>query len=226
MEFFNNKKYVGIVVLSIIISCVVTESCKRDEKITLARTESSKSSDENIIITLQNGEKIILEDTVTYRLTIDNFHLDDSLSIDDIFTPITRDASDTFRAYGFDSQEPQSELKKYLIDNSLNKYGIASGYYIARYINVHKNLPILPLTSIMTANYNTPNAPTNAMGWYVYTTTLGFNVIPVDDYNADGITQVFYIHSNFAGVVYDTYIPANPSNFIWAYKLIDNEDVW
>ncbi len=64
------------------------------------------------------------------------------------------------------------------------------------------------------------------MGWSGKTQTIGFTATPTSDYIADGVTRVFYIKSDISGISYNKYIPAVPSNFVWAYKLIDEEDIW
>ena len=63
-------------------------------------------------------------------------------------------------------------------------------------------------------------------GWYGTTKTIGYSATPSTDYIADGVTRVFYIKCNLSGISYNKYIPTSPSNFEWAYKLIDMEDVW
>lgn len=207
---------------TLIGTCLLVSACSSDENQKLTKEDKRGS-----IITLSNGKTLLLTDTTTYKLEFDEALAIDSISYSqDCFSSQTRASSDSYRAYGFDSEEPESNWKKYALGKDWRQYGISPGIYIGRYVKIHKNLSILPNKSIVVANYNSANAPENAMGWYGTTKTIGFSATPSNEYIADGVTRVFYINCNLSGISYNKYIPAVPSNFEWAYKLIDMEDVW
>lgn len=222
MEISNSKRSLGLMFTALLGTCLFVTACSSDEN-----QEFTAENKEGNIITLTNGETILLSDTTTYELAFDEaLAIGANSYCEDCFSPQTRAASDSYRAYGYDSEEPESDWKKYSLGSSLSQYGISSGIYIARYVKVHKNLSILPNKTIVVANYNSTNAPQDAMEWYGTTKTIGYSATPSTDYIADGVTRVFYIKCNLSGISYNKYIPASPSNFEWAYKLIDMEDVW
>lgn len=203
-------------------TCLLVTACSSD-----ADHELSMLNKGDNVISLSSGETLLLTDTTTYELEFDEALATCTNSYyEDCFSPQTRGASDSYRAYGFDSEEPETGWRKYALGKDWKQYGISPGTYIGRYIRVHKNLSILPNKTIVVANYNSVNAPQNAMGWYGTTKTIGFSATPSTDYIADGVTRVFYINCNLSGISYNKYIPALPSNFEWAYRLIDMEDVW
>ena len=222
MEIPNSKRCLGIIISTLPLTCLLFSACSSDDENDFC--EPNKS---DYIITLSDGEIIQLSDTTTYELNFDNNSATDSIMLcEDCFSPHTRAISETYMEYGYDSESPETGWKKFYIGNDLIQYGISPGYYIARYVKVHKNLSILPNKTIVVANYNSTNAPQNAMGWYGTTTNIGFTATPTSNYVADGVTRVFYIKSSLSGVSYNMYIPAIPSNFIWAYTLIDMGDIW
>lgn len=172
---------------------------------------------------------ILLSDTTIYEPDFSDMIPESSTPIYysyDWNTPITRTSSDSYREYGYDYEEPESDWRKYSLNSTWQQYGITPGIYIARYVKIHKNLTILPNKEILTASYDAPNAPQNAMGWKGTTQNIGFTASPTTDYVADGVTRVFLINSSLAGVSLNRYIPANPSNFIWGYVLREREDIW
>ena len=195
-------------------------SCSSDESQEFTYQDSNA-------ITLSGGETLVLSDTTTYELEFDEVFADEPIpNCQDCFSAQTRASSDSYRAYGYDSEEPESDWRKYSLGSSWSQYGISSGIYIARYVKVHKNLSIQPNKTVVVGNYNSANAPADAMGWHGNTKNIGFSATPTSDYIADGVTRVFYINCNLSGISVNKYIPATPSNFEWAYKLVDMEDVW
>ena len=220
MEISNSKRGMGLVFTILLEAVLLMASCSSDE--------SQEFTNENKnAITLSNGEIIVLSDTTTYEMDFDETFADEQIpNCQDCFSALTRASTDSYRAYSFDSEEPESDWRKYSLGSSYSQYGISSGIYIARYVKVHKNLSILPNKTVVSGNYNSANAPVNAMGWYGNTKTIGFSATPTSDYIADGVTRVFYINCNLSGISVNKYIPATPSNFEWAYKLVDTEDVW
>lgn len=221
MEISNSKRCLGLMFTMLLGTCFFVTACSSDEN-QLFTTENKDGS----IISLSNGETLLLSDTTTYELEFDealaigtNSHCEDS------FSSQTRASSPTQLDYEFDYEEPESDWRKYSLGSSWSQYGISSGIYIARYIKVHKNLSIQPNKSIIARRYDSPNAPENAMGWKGTTKTIGFTASPSNDSIADGVTRVFYINCNLSGVSYNKYIPAVPTNFVWGY-ILEDEDDW
>lgn len=220
MEISNSKRRVGLAFTILLGTVLLMASCSSDESQEFIHKDSNA-------ITLSGGETLVLSDTTTYELEFDEVFADEPISnCQDCFSAQTRASSDSYRAYGYDSEEPESDWRKYSLGSSWSQYGISSGIYIARYVQVHKNLPILPDKEIVTAKYDSANAPENAMGWYGKTKKIGFSATPLNDSIADGVTRVLYINCNLSGISVNKYIPAKPTNFIWAYKLTDPEDIW
>lgn len=184
-----------------------------------------KNADSNYIVHLSNGETIVLSDTTTY--TVDEVPV---CNVRKSFTkaPLFEQASkvgSVMRAYGFDSQEPESKWKKYLL-KKWEKYGVTPGIYIGRYVKVHKSLSIEKGTDAKPGDYNSDKAPKNAMGWDGETENIGFSTTTKSDYISDGVTRIFIINCDLSGRVYNKNIPANPANFEWAYKIESKEDIW
>lgn len=133
------------------------------------------------------------------------------------------------RAYGYDSMEPESDWKKYLLSNWTD-YGVEKNIYIGRYVKVHQNLSLEKGTYAKPADYTVDKAPKNRMGWDTATSyknpVIGFSATGTSDYIADGTTRVFIIKCDLDGIVLDKYIPADPRTFLWAYELDKKVDIW
>ncbi|NPD82509.1 hypothetical protein HPS57_11085 [Prevotella sp. PINT] len=225
MEIFNFTRCMGLVPATCTFICLTFCSCSSiDESFGDTQDESTGK-----IIHLDNGETIILSDTTTYYL--DNEETEDSIATSvanaksNLFDLQSR-ASNVYKAYGYDRLEPESDWRKYSVGNRWVDYGIVPGSYIARYFIVHKNLTTEPGTSVSPGNYESANAPKNAMGLNGTTGKIGFIPIPTTDYITDGVSRIFVINCDASGIVYNKNLPADPSNFIWAYQLIENSDVW
>ena len=81
------------------------------------------------MIHLSNGDVVVLSDTTTY--IVDATEIDDVVMMsekasEDLFGPVSRATTTGLRAYGFDSQEPETDWKKYMLNNWQNTY---SGRY-------------------------------------------------------------------------------------------------
>lgn len=227
MEIFNSRRWLGMTIISTI--CVLfglaLNSCdsKEDE---FFMNEAEQSGN---IISLSDGSKIELIDTTTYILDLGEIENDtdyQTSDISDIFTATTR-ASGVLRAYGYDSQEPETGWKKYYLKGDWEtKYGIQPAIYIGRYVKVHKNLSVEKGTYAVAADYTSDKAPKNVMGWKGKTGTIGFIPTLKSDYVAEGETRIFIINCDLSGRVYNKTYPADPSNFVWTYKLEEDQDLW
>lgn len=96
------------------------------------------------MIHLSNGDVVVLSDTTTH--TLDATEVDDVVMMsekasEDLFGPVSRASTTGLRAYGFDCQEPETDWKKYQLNN-WEKYGVSPAIYVGRYVKVHKNLSI------------------------------------------------------------------------------------
>lgn len=224
MEFFNSRRRVGLISILSTIMCLILSSCNQsDEPI-----YSSHNTIVNEVISLSNGNVFTLTDTTTYEIYPDD-SIDSSIIVvndkEDIFGLETR-GSTSLRAYGYDSQEPETDWKKYLLNSSWEKYGVTPAIYVGRYVKVHKNLSIEKGTYAVPADYSSEKAPHDAMGWDGTTGTIGFTPTTKSDYISDGVTRIFIINCDMSGKVYNKNIPADPSNFEWAYKLESKADIW
>lgn len=222
MEIFNSKKFVGLILPTVLgILSQTLYSCSTDDE-HLQDTFGYQN------VTLANGEIITLTDTTTYVL--DNNEMNGIVcakaSVDN---DETRALYAGLRAYGYDSMEPESDWKKYLLSNWTD-YGVDKNIYIGRYVKVHKNLSLEKGTYAKPADYTVDKAPKNRMGWDTATSyknpVIGFSATGTSDYIADGTTRVFIIKCDLDGIVLDKYIPADPSTFLWAYELDKKVDIW
>ena len=205
MEISNSKRGLGLMFAALLGTCLLVTACSSDEDQVF--TAENKMGN---IITLSNGETLHLSDTTTYELEFDEaMAIGANSYCDDCFSPQTRASSDSYRAYGYDSEEPESDWRKYSLGSSWSQYGISSGIYIARYIKVHKNLVILPNKSIVEGTYDSPNAPKDAMGWRGTTKIIGFTASPSTIHS----NNVFNNEKKVKTVIvlrFDCFIPLRP----------------
>ena len=224
MEFLNTRRWMGLISIISTIICLLLSACNSEEE-----PIYQAQADANVeMISLSNGEVIFLTDTTTYEIFPNDLEAEQIISgngIEDLFGMVTRSAN-SLRAYGYDSQEPETDWKKYLLNSSWEKYGVTPAVYIGRYVKVHKNLSIEPGTYAVPADYSSEKAPQNAMGWDGTTGKIGFTPSPKSDDISDGVTRIFIINCDMSGRVYNQNIPANPSNFQWAYKMESKADIW
>lgn len=225
MELFNSRRWMGLTSLLATTLCLLLSACNSTEEEPLYKTQQNALGE---VISLSNGEMITLSDTTTYEIFPEDLsdvsNLTDKAS-ENLFDNISR-STNSLRAYGYDSQEPETDWKKYLLNSSWEKYGVTPAIYVGRYVKVHKNLSIEPGTYAVPADYTSDKAPKNAMGWDGTTGIIGFTPTNKSDYISDGVTRIFIINCDMSGRVYNKNIPANPSNFEWAYKMESKVDIW
>lgn len=227
MEIFYSRRWLGMMAIPtfFVMFGLTLNSCDSTEDGILVN-ESEQSGN---IISLSDGSEIVLTDTTTYIIDLDKLENDTDSQVSDFndsFTATTR-ATNVLRAYGYDSQEPETEWRKYYLKGNWETvYGIQPDVYIARYVKVHKNLSVEKGTYAVAADYTSDKAPKNAMGWKGETSTIGYIPTLKSDYVAEGESRIFIIKCDLSGKVYNQTYPANPSNFIWAYKLEEDQDIW
>ena len=229
METFNSRRWMGLTPTIYAVLCFLLSACNStdesfEETLNINEFQGKVNSE---IISLSNGNVLILSDTTTYTVDVTNF---DDVNImmynksSDLFESINR-TTNSFRAYGYDSQEPETDWKKYSL-SKWKQYGVSTGIYIGRYVQVHKNLSIEPGTYAIPGDYSSEKAPQNVMGWDGKTDKIGFTATSKSDYISDGVTRIFIIYCDLSGTVYNKNIPADPSTFEWAYKLETKVDIW
>lgn len=224
MEFLNTRRWMGLISIISTTICLLLSACNSEEE--LSYQAQADASGE--MISLSNGEVIFLTDTTTYEIFPNDLEVGQIISengTEDLFGMVTR-STNSLRAYGYDSQEPETDWKKYLLNSSWEKYGVSPAVYIGRYVKVHKDLSIEPGTYAVPADYTSDKAPQDAMGWDGTTGKIGFTPTTKSDYISDGVTRIFIINCDMSGRVYNKNIPANPSNFVWAYKMESKADIW
>lgn len=224
MEFLNTRRWMGLISIISTTICLLLSACNSEEE--LSYQAQADASGE--MISLSNGEVIFLTDTTTYEIFPNGLEVGQIISengTEDLFGMVTR-STNSLRAYGYDSQEPETDWKKYLLNSSWEKYGVSPAVYIGRYVKVHKDLSIEPGTYAVPADYTSDKAPQDAMGWDGTTGKIGFTPTTKSDYISDGVTRIFIINCDMSGRVYNKNIPANPSNFVWAYKMESKADIW
>lgn len=214
----------GLISIISTTMCFLLGACNSVEEPVLETRTGSGTE----IVSLSNGDVILLSDTATYEIFPDEFTDGNGIIVsdnEDLFSTLTR-ATNSLRAYGYDSLEPETDWKKYLLNSNWEKYGITPAIYVGRYVKVHKDLSIEPGTYAVPADYSSEKAPQNAMGWDGTTGKIGFTPSPKSDYISDGVTRIFIINCDMSGRVYNQNIPANPSDFEWAYKMESKADIW
>lgn len=228
MEVFNSKRWMGLIPAICAASSLLFSACNSEDEQPIGEFQKvnlTKSAGNDYVVHLSNGDTIVLSDTTTY--TVDDIpvcNVRKSFMKAPLFEQASKVGS-VMRAYGFDSQEPESKWKKYLL-KKWEKYGVTPGIYIGRYVKVHKSLSIEKGTDAKPGDYNSDKAPKNAMGWDGETENIGFSTTTKSDYISDGVTKIFIINCDLSGRVYNKNIPANPANFEWAYKIESKEDIW
>lgn len=229
MEILNYKKCLGLTAIICIAFSFSLGACDSAEEPIEDVENANKTINETNkeIIKLSNGEIIVLSDTTTH--IVDTTEFDDINVIRDkasenLFAPKSR-AGAVLRAYGFDSQSPETDWKKWAL-KGFEQFGIPQGTYIARFVRVHKELSVEPETHVSPADYNVENAPKDVMGWSGTTWVIGFTATNISDNIANGETRILFIKSDLAGRTYNKTIPADPSNLLWVYTLEPNIDVW
>lgn len=130
MEIFNSRQQqLGLIPIACAIFCISLSACSStDEPFNIKETDSN-----NEVIYLSNGDIVILTDTATYPISKNTFSSSTIKSANisnNWFDDMSR-ATNSLRAYGYDSQEPESDWKKYLLDSSWEKYGITPDIYIS-----------------------------------------------------------------------------------------------
>lgn len=225
MGIFSSRRWMGLTPSVCTVLCFMLSACNStDEPI-----EEALSNVNPEMIHLSNGDVVVLSDTTTY--TVDAAEIDDVVMMsekasEDLFGPVSRATTTGLRAYGFDSQEPETDWKKYQLNN-WQKYGVSPAIYVGRYVRVHKNLSIEKGTYAVPADYTSESVPADAkMGWDGKTTVIGFTPTTKSDYISDGVTRIFIINCDLSGRVYNKNIPEDPSKFVWAYKLETKVDIW
>lgn len=224
MEFLNTRRWMGLISIISTTICLLLCGCNSEEE-QIYQAQAYASGE---MISLSNGEVIFLTDTTTYEIFPNDLEVGQIISengTEDLFGMVTR-STNSLRAYGYDSQEPETDWKKYLLNSSWEKYGVSPAVYIGRYVKVHKDLSIEPGTYAVPADYTSDKAPQDAMGWDGTTGKIGFTPTTKSDYISDGVTRIFIINCDMSGRVYNKNIPANPSNFVWAYKMESKADIW
>lgn len=230
MEFFNSRQCMGLIPTISTALCLLLSSCNSMDEQPIEATQNLNETEKvanDMLLHLSNGDVLMLSDTTTYVVDDTEFDAMDTASIKtsaSLFESVTR-AGGVLRAYGFDSQEPETDWKKYMVKN-WEQYGVSSGIYIARYVKVHKDLQIEKGSHAVPGDYTSDKAPKDAMGWEGSNKVIGFTATNKTDYISDGVTRIFIINCDLSGKVYNKNIPANPENFEWAYKVEIKPDVW
>lgn len=177
-----------------------------------------KNADGTETIILSNGEQIILEDTTTYIINFEATYLENM--IDDNMVE-TRAVAPT----GYDRQVIPSKNKKYLL-LGLEKFGISpTTTYIGKYITYYKDLPVSKGYSLLPSINKYANV--NKMGFNPPSlTTIGFNTIAPSAWTGfeTGVTQIFYVKSDAAGITWNRNVPCNPTDLTWYYRAIPDEE--
>lgn len=221
MGIFSLRRWMGLTPAVCTVLCFMLSACNStDEPI-----EEALSNANPEMIHLSNGDVVVLSDTTTH--TLDATEVDDVVMMsekasEDLFGPVSRASTTGLRAYGFDCQEPETDWKKYQLNN-WEKYGVSPAIYVGRYVKVHKNLSIEKGTYAVPADYTSASMPADVkMGWDGKTTVIGFTPTTKSDYISDGVTRIFIINCDLSGKVYNKNIPDDPSKFVWAYMINAN----
>ena len=233
MEFFNYRKQLGVIqlllamsILLLLISC----SSNRDEEFILENSSVDVRSLPTVgeVITLSNGETIVLQDTTTHVFYLSDLVKGDNNGTLDFANSVVGLASDVIqmREYGYDSRIPETTdwLKGRFV--GFEEYGVPSNtVYIARFEEIHKDLSIQKNYTVLPNNYQSEDAPKNCMGLLPGGSGVGFiaNKSSKSEYVMDGVTRILFINCDLSGIQYNKSVPADPNNFVWYYRLISDE---
>lgn len=226
MEFFYQKKWVGLMVPTFCIIFGAFCSCSNSEDPAMPDLETSSvntftSDAPNNILMLGDGRMVALEDTLIHELDFSGVDL--SREVEFI-------ASRSFnKEYGYDKTIPEGngKWKKYLL-RGMEEWGIQPNtIYIGRYEIAYKEIPTSPAYIVSPADYTTEDAPKNAMGWIQGSSSFGFWTSPTSDATTvNGMTKVFFVNCDLSGRSLNYYIPNDPKYFVWAYDLIPKGGSW
>lgn len=222
MEFFS-KTMNWLVIASTMAISLFISSCSSDEPFANSSNEHSientlvKNADGSESIVLQNGEVIVLEDTITHIITFDPSYLDNIGTEEEM-------SSRGILYTGYDRESKPKDYKKYLL-KGLEKWGInPTTVYIGKFITYYKDLPVQKGFSLLPSN--TKYANENSMGFNPPSlTTVGFHTtIPATWTGYEtGVTQVFYVNCDISGIYWNKNVPCNPDKFIWYFRSIADE---
>lgn len=131
MGLYNSRRWVVLIPIISTLLCLLLSGCNStDDPI----AEDRKSTD-CFVIYLDNGEVITLNDTSIITIEHDIYQ-NSSMKSSNIFEFISR-APIGLREYGYDNIEDESDWKQFLL-NKWEKYGVAPGIYIGKYVKVQK----------------------------------------------------------------------------------------
>lgn len=220
MEFYSKKVTALLKLSSVIALSLCLGACSSDDSETLINSNKvgiETDFDGYETVSVSNGERIILEDTVTYHLC---FGENQNFVVDEENDHLSRGILLT----GYDSMNAPDKYTKYLI-SGLEKWGInPTTIYIGKLIQYYKKLPVSKGYSIFPSN--SKYSSENRMGFNPPSMDIvGFHTLAPAEWNGyeTAVTQLLYINCDASGIYWNKNVPCNPDDFIWYYRQIENE---
>ncbi len=220
MEFYNSKLKHLLLIGGILLSL---NACTSDEFTEPEPNEMSKLYTNNFdgspIITLSDGEQIVLKDTTTYVM---HFDVENCSLNSENGAILSRGIAPT----GYDREVKPSDYKKYLL-SGLEEWGISPNtIYVGKFVTYYKDLPVSNGYSIFPSNTKYSTLTTDCMGFNPPSlTSIGFHTTIPDTWTGyeTGITQIFYVKTDMSGIDWNMNIPCDPNDLVWYYRQIENE---
>lgn len=224
MEFYikKSRQLLTIVLALGLTFCIFSCSSYEFENIVHMNSNDTSAIIKNVdgteSLTLDTGESIMLEDTVTYVLDFSKI-ANETLIQENVET-LTRGVYYT----GFDRKTIVKKNKKYML-KGLEKYGIyPNTVYIGKFNTYYKDLPAKNGYSIFPSNKRYTTETTPCMGFNPPSlVNVGFHINASSSTTETAITSSFYVVSDQAGISWNKDVPCNPDNYIWFFQYVADE---
>lgn len=224
MEIYIKRiRQFAITVLAIGITyCMFScSSCELEESSTLNLMDASafaRNDDGTESLTLNTGQTIILEDTVTYVLDFSK-DVSENLSIENV-PNITRAVYYT----GFDREILEKKNRKYIL-KGFEKFGLdPNTTYVGKFNTYYKDLPARNGYSILPSNKKYDSETTPCIGFNPPShVNVGFHIDASSSTTETAVTTSFFVVSDQAGIAWNRDVPCKPDEYIWYFQYIADE---
>lgn len=139
-----------------------------------------------------------------------------------------------YTGYGYDTSETiETGQKRVFSSAMLSELGLSNGYYIVDILKLSKKLSCPKGLKIVPRTYSEDNeiysqTGTKAKEVFSSSAVRGFNANPEKDEDNlgyfHGETYIAHIRCDISGIVVNKYYPCNPTDLVWYYSAIEEDD--
>lgn len=167
------------------------------------------------MLVTNDGEKILLTDTVTHVLRFDSVQEVDASAIHAM--GYVHYLSDT----GFDRSRIQDDYKKYRLIG-LEWLNIdPNTVYVGCFNDYYKDMELPSGYSLYPERYGKGYITPNCMGFKENSTQPGYDFLTTREANVvSGRTQLLFLRATTSGISLNRNVPCEPDALIWYYRLI------